>query len=84
MGTIKLLGMSYPLLAVHNMVDLLKYWHMTYDALVRRPQDHPPTRQQRNKGAEENTRHRNFIEGDHTVATPSSSYSDCHSPKCLQ
>ena len=32
LGKITLLGMSYPLLAVLNVVDLLKYWHMTYDA----------------------------------------------------
>jgi len=25
-------GMSYPLLDVLNVVDLLKYWHMKYDA----------------------------------------------------
>jgi len=31
LGTVKLLGMTYPLLAVLNVVDL-KYWHMTYDA----------------------------------------------------
>jgi len=30
--TVNLLGMSYPLLAVLNVVDLLKYWHMKYDA----------------------------------------------------
>ena len=32
LGTVNLLGMSYPLLAVLNFVDLLKYWHMKYDA----------------------------------------------------
>jgi len=32
LGTLKLLVMSYPLLAVLNVVDLLKYWHMNYDA----------------------------------------------------
>jgi len=26
------LGMSYPMLAVLNVVELLKYWVMTYDA----------------------------------------------------
>jgi len=31
-GKITLLGMSNPLLAVLNVVHLLKYWHMTYDA----------------------------------------------------
>jgi len=30
--TIPLMGMSYAPLAVLNVVDLLKYWHMTYDA----------------------------------------------------
>jgi len=29
-----LIGMSYPLLGVLNVVDLLKYWHMKYDADV--------------------------------------------------
>ena len=32
LGKIKLLGMSYPLLVVFNVVDRLKYWHVTYDA----------------------------------------------------
>jgi hypothetical protein len=31
LGTVNLLGMSYPLLAVLNVDDLLKYWHMKYD-----------------------------------------------------
>jgi len=31
LGTISLLGMSYPILAVLNVVDVLKYWHMAYD-----------------------------------------------------
>ena len=30
--TVPLIGMSYPLLAVLNVVDVLKYWHMKYDA----------------------------------------------------
>jgi len=29
---VNLLGMSYPLLAVLNVVDLLRHWHMKYDA----------------------------------------------------
>jgi len=32
LGAVKLLGMSYPLLAVLNFVELLKYWHIKYDA----------------------------------------------------
>ena len=32
LGTVNILGMSYPLLAVINVGDLLKYWHMKYDA----------------------------------------------------
>ena len=32
LGKINLLGMSYSLLAILNVVDLLKYWHMKYDA----------------------------------------------------
>jgi len=31
LGTITLLRMFYPMLAVLNVVDVLKYWHMTYD-----------------------------------------------------
>jgi len=30
--TITLFRMYYPMLAVLNVVDLLKYWHMTFDA----------------------------------------------------
>jgi len=32
LGKVNLLGMSYPLLAVLKFVELLKYWHMKYDA----------------------------------------------------
>ena len=32
LDTVNILGMSYPLLEVLNVVDLLKYWHMKYDA----------------------------------------------------
>jgi len=32
LGTVKLLGMSYPLFAEFNVVNFLKYWHMTYEA----------------------------------------------------
>ena len=32
LGKVNLRGMSYPLLAVLNVVELLKYWHMKYDA----------------------------------------------------
>jgi len=31
LGTVKLLGISYRLPAVLNVVDLLKYWRMKYD-----------------------------------------------------
>jgi len=31
-GNILLIGISYPLLAVLNVLDRTKYWHMTYDA----------------------------------------------------
>jgi len=33
LGVVKLLGMSFRMLAVLNVVDLLKYRHMTYDAV---------------------------------------------------
>jgi len=32
LGTVPLKGTSYPLLAVLNVIDLLRYWHMKYDA----------------------------------------------------
>jgi len=31
-STVQLIGMAYPLLEVLNVVDLLRYWHMKYDA----------------------------------------------------
>jgi len=65
LGKITLLGTSYPLIALLNVVELLKYWHTR---IVRRPQDHLPPRQQQTQGTREDTRHRSFIKGDHTVA----------------
>ena len=56
LGTVPLIGMSYPLLAVLNVVDLLRYWHKSTTPSVRRPR--PPK-----QGADENTRRR-------TTATP--------------
>jgi len=32
LGTVPLIGMSYPLLAVLKLIDLLRYSHMNYDA----------------------------------------------------
>jgi len=32
LSKVKLFGMSYPLLAVLNVVELLKYWHVKYTA----------------------------------------------------